>query len=123
MNNDPPPVRWVPDGEHAGIYTYEPELQLWAWTRPGSGICPLVKLPPGTEPLVTLHDVELAIDQYRDERDTIWENARASSELDDLSPGDLHTQARTAALSELRAADDYPIMIAEQKHERSTTDT
>lgn len=37
-----------------------------------------------------------------------------------MSPDDLHTQARAAAIAELRDADDYPIMIAEQKHEQET---
>lgn len=106
----PPPVRWIAQGPHAGVYLYEPSLRLWAHLVPGSGVALLGSLPPGTEPLYSVHDVELAIDGYRSE---LQAHERVDQEVHDVAKRDL--------IIELIDAAEYAVAAADMRHEQGAT--
>jgi hypothetical protein len=97
----PPAIRWIPAGEHAGIYTWIPTLRNWRHTTlvPGGIEDRTVEnIPPGATPLIALSDVSEALDLYRDQLDACcWPDSEQ------------HADAKAAALTELADAADLPI--------------
>lgn len=101
----PPAARWIADGEHAGYYLYAVEFGKWRRVSLNGAIFyPLSELPPATEPLYSVHDVELALDAYR-----------AKSQL---RPAE-HDAVRDSVMSEVIDAAEYAIAAVEMRHEQA----
>lgn len=98
----PPAVRWVPEGEHAGIYLWFSRIQRWMridMSDTGCATSVAKEIPDAAIPMVTLDDVGEAIDLYRD----------ALADTDARIPRDLHEVSRATALTELSDAADEPV--------------
>lgn len=123
MNTDPPAIRWVRDGEHAGFYVYIP---VWRkWRRFGLngageplGLEPVTALPEGSEALYDGATVGHALDAYRLTLEDIQENTEhAITELGGISDMG-HDEAKATVLAELRDSDDYAVCAVDAAHER-----
>lgn len=118
MSADPPAIRWVRDGEHAGFYVYVPTWRKWRrFGLNGAGMPlnlePVADLPAGSEALHDCHSVGAAIDGYRD----------TLHDLTELRvPNELHTRLREAVMMELADVDDYPVVCAEMRYEAGLRD-
>ena len=96
MSTVPPAVRWVPDGEHAGVYTWMPARQRWLRATLSGRFHLLVDdLPPGAQPLVPWGSVEHVIDFY-------WSLRPILADIG-------HEAAKAQALAELDEAADLPL--------------
>ena len=115
MATDPPAVRWVPEGEHAGFYIYAPALNGWKRifvTEVGVFDWTVVDPPEGSEGLYCYADVSDLIDQYRD---TLLAHQEAIREDGDRR--DAHDGAKAEVLTELVDAEDYAVTRADERYE------
>ena len=108
-NVDPPAIRWISEGEHAGFYIFAPALAgKWCTVDPVYGGTDIVReVPPGSEGLYCRADVGHAIDQYRDSRSAFAEHIREDG--DDYDP---HALAKTEVLTDLADAEEYAVVRA-----------
>lgn len=102
----PPAVRWIPDGEHAGVYLYAPILGVGKWrrtvvTRHGVRDETVDQLPVGTQQLIPEADLGHILDAYRSELQVVVDDAE-------------HQAARDAVLIEVADAGDYSTDAAER---------
>lgn len=105
-SNTPPAVRWIAEGPHAGVFLYDPGTGLWAHLRPNCGTAMLVRLPVGTEPLYSVHDVELALDAYRTELPAAVQ----------LKVDYHHVETRDSVIAEMIDAAGYAEVAADLRH-------
>jgi hypothetical protein len=112
VNVDPPAVRWVPDGEHAGIYLYIPMLGgIWrrtAITRNGVRDQNADSLPPDSEQLFCWADVRMILNEYRDIR------AAGLTDISDERHNEILDKIFLLALD----ASDWPMVAADTRYER-----
>ena len=118
MSVDPPAIRWVPEGEHAGFYVYVPAWRKWRrFGLNGVGepisIEPVAELPEGSEALYCYADVSALLDQYRGE---ITDDETAVTELGGITD-DGHQRVKASVLTDLVDAEEYAVIRADERHE------
>lgn len=121
MSIDPPAVRWVPKGEHAGIYIYAPGLG-GAWKRivsDSTGVrdWTVESVPSGSQALYDYDTVATLLDDYRD---TLLQHQEAIREDGDRS--DAHESAKAEVLAELRDSEEYCVACADRRYEEAQAD-
>lgn len=115
----PPAIRWIPEGEHAGFYVYVPTWRKWRrFGLNGAGeplgLEPVEELPEGAQPLLDCATVGYMFDAYRE---TVVAIDDAITELGGITD-EGHAEAKLCVWAEFEGADEYPVICADEAHER-----